>query len=63
MLIDAGPSAEDQLGHAQTAKETKRRLGDELSPKASSRSGPHQALQMQLGVRFVDLSAIDPTPS
>ena len=64
MLIDAGLITEDQLGHAlKQQKETKRRLGDELIAEGViTEAGLIEALQMQLGVEFVDLSAIDLDP-
>ena len=64
VLIDAGLITEDQLGHAlKQQKETKRRLGDELIAEGViTEAGLIEALQMQLGVEFVDLSAIDLDP-
>ena len=65
VLIDAGLITEDQLGHAlKQQKETKRRLGDELIAEGViTEAGLIEALQMQLGVEFVDLSAIDLDPA
>ena len=64
VLIDAGLITEDQLGHAlKQQKETKRRLGDELiAEDVITEAGLIEALQMQLGVEFIDLSAIDLDP-
>lgn len=64
VLVDAGLVSEDQLQNALAEqKETKRRLGDELIAEGViTEAGLIEALRMQLGVEFVDLSqtTIDP---
>ncbi|MDD6289158.1 MAG: GspE/PulE family protein, partial [Eggerthellales bacterium] len=64
MLVDAGLITEGQLADALEAqKQTKRRLGDELiSQGVISEQGLIEALQMQLGIEFVDLSQGDLDP-
>lgn len=64
VLVDAGLVSENQLQNALAEqKETKRRLGDELIAEGViTEAGLIEALRMQLGVEFVDLSqtTIDP---
>ncbi len=64
VLIDAGLITEDQLGHAlKQQKETKTPPGRRAHRRRRHHgSGPHRGVQMQLGVEFVDLSAIDLDP-
>lgn len=64
VLLDAGLITEDQLSIAlANQKETKRRLGDELMAEGViTEAGLIEALQMQLGIEFVDLSQIDIEP-
>ena len=64
VLTDAGLITEEQLNYALAQqKETKRRLGDELIAEGViTEAGLIEALQMQLGVEFVDLSQIDLDP-
>lgn len=64
VLLDAGLITEDQLSTAlANQKETKRRLGDELMAEGViTEAGLIEALQMQLGIEFVDLSQIDIEP-
>ena len=64
VLTDAGLITDEQLGHAlKQQKETKRRLGDELIAEGViTEAELIEALQMQLGIEFVDLSAIDLDP-
>ncbi|MDO4502428.1 MAG: ATPase, T2SS/T4P/T4SS family [Coriobacteriia bacterium] len=64
VLIDAGLITQDQLQHALASqKETKRRLGDELIAEGIiSELGLIEALQMQLGVEYVDLTKGDLDP-
>ena len=64
VLTDAGLITDEQLGHALAQqKESKRRLGDELIAEGViTEAELIEALQMQLGIEFVDLSAIDLDP-
>lgn len=64
VLTDAGLITDEQLGHALAQqKESKRRLGDELIAEGViTEVELIEALQMQLGIEFVDLSAIDLDP-
>ena len=64
VLTDAGLITDEQLGHALAQqKESKRRLGDELIAEGVITGAELiEALQMQLGIEFVDLSAIDLDP-
>ena len=64
VLIDAGLITDEQLGHAlKQQKVTKRRLGDELiAEDVITEAGLIEALQMQLGVEFIDLSQTDLDP-
>ena len=64
VLTDAGLITDEQLGHAPAQqKESKRRLGDELIAEGViTEAELIEALQMQLGIEFVDLSAIDLDP-
>ena len=64
VLTDAGLITDEQLGHALAPqKESKRRLGDELIAEGViTEAELIEALQMQLGIEFVDLSAIDLDP-
>lgn len=64
VLIDAGLISDEQLSFALSQqKQTKRRLGDELIAEGViTEAGLIEALQMQLGIEFVDLSAIDLDP-
>ena len=60
LLIDAGVLKEEQLKKALTIqKETKSRLGDILlESKMITNEELIDALQMQLGIDFIDLSTI-----
>ncbi|MBU5405551.1 Flp pilus assembly complex ATPase component TadA [Paraeggerthella hongkongensis] len=64
VLFDAGLVTEDQIEHALSEqKTTKRRLGDELIAEGIiTEAGLIEALQMQLGVEFIDLSQVDLDP-
>ena len=64
VLLDAGLVTEEQIEHALLQqKTTKRRLGDELIAEGViTEAGVIEALQMQLGVEFIDLSQIDLDP-
>lgn len=64
VLFDAGLLTEDQIEHALSEqKTTKRRLGDELIAEGIiTEAGLIEALQMQLGVEFIDLSQVDLDP-
>lgn len=64
VLTDAGLITDEQLGYALAQqKESKRRLGDELIAEGViTEAELIEALQMQLGIEFVDLSAIDLDP-
>lgn len=60
VLIDSGLITPDQLNYALAAqKESKRRLGDELIAEGIiSEADVIEALQMQLGIDFVDVSTL-----
>lgn len=64
VLFDAGLVTEGQIEHALSEqKTTKRRLGDELIAEGIiTEAGLIEALQMQLGVEFIDLSQVDLDP-
>ena len=64
VLIDAGLIDDEQLAYALAQqKESKRRLGDELIHEGViTEAGLIEALQMQLGIEFIDLSQIDIDP-
>ena len=61
LLMNAGAISSEQLEHAlRLQKETKDRLGDVLiKNEIISEKQLIDALQMQLGVDFVDLTAVD----
>ncbi len=64
LLVDAGVISDEQLGAAlKSQKQSKRRLGDELiKTNIITERQLIDALMMQLGIDFVDLSTTDISP-
>ena len=64
LLVSSGVITQDQLGQALARqKETKKRLGEELIDDGIiTEQQLIDTLRLQLGIEFVDLSAVEPDP-